>query len=198
MIILHNILYFLTILIINPKKLFNIIISGEFTYEIYFIFSLSALITLLKAFFIKTHKINYYSNENLNAIFSFLSLPQLMWILAYISFFMFLYLIIFANKLIYKKAQKRSLFVSIMSISGLGLIAQIFYIVLNIFLPSNILISLSYIIIIWIVLYTVLAIKYSQNIPTVISILLFFFAALLPFFLSGFAGIAPYLLWLNV
>jgi len=185
-------------IVIRPRSLFEQISNGTISKEVYFIFGLGAIITFSKTFALKQHEINIFNNYQINQLLSFLSHPQIKWILLYIFYFLFLYLIFRLCNLFFKQAKWKTLLLSLMSISGIGVVSQILFFLFSLIFPNSLNVFLSYIIFLWVAILSVLAIKDSQNLPLTKSIILFVISALPIIFIIRLVGISPYLAWINV
>lgn len=185
-------------IVIRPISVFEKISNGSLSREVYITFGLGAFITFSKTFALKQLEINFFTNYHLNQILSFLSNPQIRWGLVYIFYFLFLFLIFSLCKYFFKQAKWKTLLLSLMSISGIGVISQILFFLFSFIFPNNLSTILSYLIFLWVAFLSVLAIKYSQNIPLTKSIILFIISALPIIFIIRLVGISPYLAWINV
>lgn len=185
-------------IVIRPRSLFEQISNGKLSREVYITFSLGAFITFSKTFALKQHEINFYDNYHLNQIFSLLSIPQIKWALLYIIYCLFLFLIFSLCKFFFKCTRWKTLILSLMSISGIGVISQIVFFLFSFIFPKNLNAILSYLIFLWVAFLSVWAIKYSQDLPLTKSIILFFISALPIIFIIRLVGISPYLAWINV
>lgn len=185
-------------MIFHPMNVYETI-NREQDYEVivYVFFILSVLITFIKTFSRKRIRINFFETNMLNAFLSFLNIPQIKWILMYLSYFIFILIICFFCKLLFNKLNKKLLFISLMSISGLGVLTQIIFTVLNLILYGNkINLIFIYIIYIWGFVLSIMAIKYSQNFSIGKSALIFFISATPISIVIGFVGVLPYFAWL--
>jgi len=185
-------------IVIRPRRLFEQISNGKLSREVYITFGLGAFITFSKTFALKQHEINFFNNYHLNQILSLLSNPQIKWVLLYIFYFLFLFLIFSLCKFFFKQAKWKPLLLSLMSISGIGVISQILFFLFNFIFPKNLSAILSYLIFLWVAFLSVWAIKYSQNLPVTKSIILFLISALPIIFIIRLVGISPYLAWINI
>ncbi len=183
-------------LVLNPVKVFRKINTDKYRREAYFLFLLSALITLYKSFSIRMYKINFSTDEKINDILSFFSIPQVKWFMAILSFFLFLLLIKFLCKLILKNCNQKDLIFCYLFISGIGIILQLIFFVFQLFFSQELVYVLSYIGFFWIVFLSILAVKNSQNTSVSKSAIIYFISAIPIILLMGLPGVAPFMMWI--
>lgn len=183
-------------MIVNPAKTFQNMGKGEHDFSVYFMFLLSGLITFFKSFCINKNNINFFSNEYINKILSFFSIPQIKWVITYLSFILFVFIIRGFCHFLLKRSNKKELIVCFLSISSAGILLQIFFFVCHYFLPQNFIYVLSYIAFVWIVYLSIIAIKNSQDTSYLKSFLIYIFSGLPAVLIVGLTGLAPFLLWL--
>ncbi len=184
-------------LITAPSALFCSETSEKSKREIYFLFSVGMILTFLKSFSYRMQKFNLWENNWGNEILSFLSIPQVKWFLAYLSYLLFLLLVKFICKKMLKKFNERDLFLFFLSISGVGIILQAVFYCIGFIIPAKIVYLLSYIGFLWIFYLSLLAIKKSQNISFKKAMIVYFVSALPIVILIGFPGVSPFLMWLT-
>ena len=185
-------------ILIHPKSLFEQISKGKLSKEVYIIFGLGAFITFSKTFAVKQHEITFFNNYHLNQILTLLSIPQIRWALLYTFYFLFLFLVTYLCKLFFKQAKWKTLMLSLMSVSGIGVVSQILFFIFSFIFPKNLSSILSYLIFLWVTFLSVWAIKYSQNLTLTKSIIVFLISALPIIFIIRLVGISPYLAWITV
>lgn len=183
-------------MIVNPAKTFQDMGKGEYDFSVYFMFLLSGLITFFKSFSINKNNINFFSNEYINKILSFFSIPQIKWVITYLSFILFVFIIRGFCHFLLKRSNKKELIVCFLSISSAGILLQIIFFVCSYFLPQNFIYVLSYIAFVWIVYLSIIAIKNSQDTSYLKSFLIYIFSGLPAVLIVGLTGLAPFLLWL--
>lgn len=160
------------------------------------LFIINFVIILIKSFFIKGYgAIDFFDTQILNEIFYFLSISQIQVIISYFLFFVFVLLLFFVIKIFSGNASLSTIMLSLMSISGIGIIAHITAIPLM-FFEKSLLNYISYLFGLWILILTFGAVKTSQNL-TLIKAVLFFLIAAFPFLLFVWLPvISPYLVFL--
>lgn len=179
-------------IIINPSKIFKKI--SDYDLIIYLFFCLSCIITLCKSFYIERNLFNFFDNEILNCILSFFNIPQVGWFIALLSFFLFIYLIGVLSNLFLKRYNKKELILCLLSISSIGIMMHVIFIVLHYFISNQTLILFRKVSFVWIIFLSIIAIKNSQKTSYMKSFFIFIISGLLPIIITGFAGFAPYLL----
>lgn len=185
-------------IIVAPKRVFQKINENQLSFEVYIVFSIGAFVTFLKTLRLESQRIHVFETEKINEALSLLSVPQIKWVFTYIGFFLFIFMLFIFSRILFKRASIKSLFLCIMSISGIGLLLQAVFFLFHYVLPSNINFFLTHIAFAWVVLISLLAIKYSQDISIAKSLVLFVIAGLPTIFFAGLPGISPYLSWLNL
>lgn len=181
-------------IVVSPSELFRN--SKEKRREIILLFVASFVVVLLKSFFKGRYAAtNFFENHILNLIFSFLAIPQVTVFVTYLSFFVFAFVLFLVIRLFSRDASFKPLLFSLMSISGIGIIAHIITVPL-IFFAKPFIIPLCYAFYIWVIILTLWSIKSSQNLTLVKAIPSFLIVAL-PFLLLGWLPvISPYLVFL--
>jgi len=197
--ILKNLLFLIRYLILSPSTIFKSIEHKKFKKEIYISFCLAALFTFIKSFFVKTsYIITFFSNKSLNNLLTFLSVPQLSLLLLYFEYFIFITFVFLFCKLFNKKANYKTLLLSLMSISGIGIIMQLLMIVFLSIFPYSLIKTIIFVIYFWVIILSILAIKITQNISLIKAVVCLVVSAI-PFFMIALPlVISPYLAWLNI
>ncbi len=183
-------------IIVSPGDLFrNSIDKRE---EIVSLFVVSFVVVLLKSFFKGRHAAtNFFESQTLNEIFSFLAIPQVAAIVTYLLFFVFVIVLFFIIKLFSKEASFKPLLLSLMSISGIGVIAHFITMPL-IFFAKSLIMPISYVFYLWVVVLTLWSIKNSQDLALV-KVIPSFLVVASPFLLFGWLLVlSPYLVFLSV
>lgn len=183
-------------IVINPAQLFKHLERSEYEYSVYFLFFVSGLIPFYNSFSMEKQNINFYSNSTINEIMSFLSTPQITLILTFLSFIFFIVLIWGFCRILLKGYNNRKLIVCFLSISSAGILLQILFYFLQLFVVHEVVYWLSYIGFIWIVSLSVIAVKNSQNTSYMKSIMIYIFSAIPVVLIIGLTGLAPFLLWI--
>lgn|GEM_PF-2631100 len=165
------------------------------------LFLASALITFVKTFFVteRTGNLTFFNDSVLNAFFMFLRTPLVLWTVTLVGYFIFILSIFGLCKLLNGHANGKALFLSLMSLSGIGVVAQLACFVVQLISSHNLtVVSLGFIAHILVIVASVWAIESTQKTSFAKTLACFF----IPYFpivvLLGLPGIAPYLLWLTV
>ena len=188
--------YMMRDLILQPSTVFNKVKQGELQNEALLVFGVGAVISLLKSFWVKRNYITFFDNST-NNLLSFLSIPQARWFFGYILYFLFVGSVAWACKAVTKNDGKKSLAISFMSISSIGVICQLISFVLNPFTPHIILIIEGYLIFIWCIWLSLYAMKIIQELSYIKAAIIFLIPAIVVFLFIGLAAVAPYLAWLS-
>ncbi|OGQ34551.1 MAG: hypothetical protein A3A85_03205 [Deltaproteobacteria bacterium RIFCSPLOWO2_01_FULL_42_9] len=189
--------YLLKDIILHPSNVFERVKQGRFQKEPMIIFGFGALITLFKSFVIKRQKVSFFANESLNQILSVLSIPQLRWVILYLVYFGFLYMVFGMCKLFNKEASLKSLMFAFISISGIGIIGQFLFYFLQIVIPKGLIFSGSYLVYLWSIVLYIQAIRVTQGISFLSTLVSFFVPAIVIIATIGLVAISPYLAWLT-
>ena len=171
--------------------------KGKLMNETLLVFCLGALITFIKSFFQEGQLVNFFEDDRINNILGMLSIPQVLWIISYASYFIFIFVMLIICRLFNKKIESKHLALAIMSLSGLGVVMQILFYAFKFILPQEYLIIGSNLIYLWVVILSIWAIKATQNLSFFKSIICFVIPALPFIFWVYLAGMAPYLMWLG-
>jgi len=182
--------------LLNPTQFFKDI--NKYNLSIYFLFFTNCVITLFKSFNKTSYKNNYFTNQNINEIISFFNIPQIRWLIVLLSYVLFIFLIGRLCKLFFKKCNKQKLILCLLSISSVGILLHILFFIFHCFLSQQSIYFLRHIAFVWIIWISIVAIKNSQNISYMQSIMLFILSGLPAVLIIGLPGLAPYSLWLVV
>ena len=191
----YDLLYYM---IIRPKNVFLGIKEGKYVYSTILFFLLCSALTFYKSYSLSSNDINFFVSNKVNSFFALMSNPQINWAMMYISYFLFILIIIALIKIFYNKPQIKAMFLALMSISAFGLIAHILFIILriiNIDIKTEL---LFYFVYFWTIILSIIAIRNIQNITTYKAVLLFVIPALFFTFACGLQSICPYIAWLTV
>jgi hypothetical protein len=194
---LKNITYLTKESILYPNRLFADVNRGKLLKEISLVFCFGAIITFIKSFFQEGQIVNFFEDNRINNILGILSIPQVLWIISYVSYFIFIFIMLMICRLFNKKTEPKRLALAIMSLSAIGVVMQILFFAFKFILPQEYLIMGSNIIYLWVIILTVFAIKATQKLPFIKSIICFLIPALPFIFLVYLSGMAPYLMWLG-
>lgn len=167
---------------------------------IYLIFLITMLITLAKTpsrIWLRVGD-NLPSIKYVNEIVNLLYNPFIMWMVAYLSYFCSIFIIV--NLCNYFKEQEKceNLPCLIMSVSSLGIAAQILFLPLNYILSKNILIVLGLFFRFWNLILISLAIKISASLSNINMVLIVIITIVVVTILSFGIGtfMDPYLFYL--
>lgn len=193
-----NTIILIKLIIIAPKRLFISIKDGEYVKETFLVFTLAAIITFLKSYVTKqpTFSASYYTCEFLNRTIELLNNAHVSWFISYLSYFIFLFIVFLFCRIFNKSIKYKNVVLSLMVISAIGVTAQILFFLFSFILSENILFICGYLIFIWVICLSIIAIKVTQSLSLSRAIICFLIPAL-PFSLFiVFVSIAPYLAWL--
>src|SRR5260370_18458025 len=91
------------------------------------IFSIAALIPLLKSFSASWKFLNFFTDERLNQLLSTLSIPQIKWFITYLAYFAMISSVFGICRIFGKAENLKVLMLAFMSISGIGIVCQILF-----------------------------------------------------------------------
>ena len=191
-----NFLKILKDIMIAPERVFHRISSMPMKREVLTLFLVGAVFTFTKSFGAKAQRINFWADSRVNEILSFFSIPQIKWLIAYISFFLFLLIVNLFCKILFKKSKLTDLILYFMSISGAGVMLQFIFLFLPLFFSKEVTYLLSYVAFLWIVYLSVLSIKISQDTTLSKAMIIYFASALPVVVITGLPGISPFLMWI--
>lgn len=184
--------------ILHPTSAFEKIKQNGFQRATLIIFGFGALLPFCKSFIAKRQIISFFANERMNQIFSIMSIPQLRWFIIYMAYFGFLYGIFSMCRFFNQKANIKSLLLTFMSISVVGIVGQIFFYPLLFILPKNLVFLGNYMLYLWSGVLSIQAIRITQGLSLPKAIISFFVPAIIIVAIMGLTAIAPYLTWLNL
>lgn len=196
--IIFNTVNLIINIIIAPKRLFMSIKDGKYVEETYLIFTLAAIITFIKSFMIKqpTFSASYYNYELLNRTIELLHNAHVSWFISYLSYFVFLFIVFLFCRIFDKRVLYKNVVLSLMVISAIGVTAQITFFLLSFILQEHVLFICGYLVFLWVICLSIIAINVTQTLSLARSIVCFIVPAV-PFSLFiVFVSIAPYLAWL--
>jgi len=187
--------------LVAPSVVFAKIKEGQLKREVIIIFGVAMAITLAKALARlgtgHAQASNFFPNEILNELLSFLGNPLITWIYSYLVYFLFLWGVLAVCRYVFtSRVETRALFLGAMAISSFGVIAQIVTYVCSFFIPGNILGAAAYFSYAWAMLLTIKAVGVISDLPAGKASLAIMPPFLLLFMLGGMATPVPYLAWL--
>lgn len=138
---------------------------------IYRIFVITMLITLVNVPFREYGRMgDYIPNLYLTKIANFISHPFVLWIAAYLSYFCSIFIMVKLCKLFTKERGCRDLPYLVMSVSGIGIAAQVLILPLNYILSRQSLMLLGLFLRFWNLVLIFLAVKVSSSLSNMKSI----------------------------
>lgn len=189
--------YLMKDMIFQPSNIFNKIKQGYMLEETLTIFCLGALITFLKSFNFKSQVINFYASAWKNKFFSFLSNPQLSWLLFYVIYFIFLLSLFIVCRYFNRRTNLKTLVIALMSISSIGILGQALFFVSKSIFSTSFLLWGSYVIYFWVLYLSLQAIKITQDVSYFKALISFSLPAIVLGAFIGFSTMSPYLIWLS-
>ena len=157
---LLKIIFLIKAIFLEPSVVFKKINSREISTEVYWLFSVSALIVFLKTLSLqKDIHINFFENR-IDSVLSLLANPHVAWFVNYAFYFLFIVLISLLFKLLLRKSRIKTLFLSLMSISAMGIVFQVLFFIGQ-SIPANTAAIIKYSILLWVIILSLLAIKIS-------------------------------------
>ncbi len=135
-------------------------------------------------------------DDRINNFFTLLGTPKINLIVAYFSFFFFLFLLVLFCKIFLKTKNQRDLVFYILSINGFGVFLQTFFYCLDLILSHQLIFSISYIVFLWVLLLSISAIKIGQNTNYFKAAIIYFISAFPVFLIAGLPGLLPAFIWL--
>jgi hypothetical protein len=186
--------------VLSPRRVFSHEISYEPTRGVVILFLTGLLITLLKTFAPakKVFAVTFFKSSTLNSAFSSLNNPQIIWLVLYAAYFMFILLTLLMCKLLNGRVQARSLVLSLISVCAIGVLLQVICYVLKFIVPLNVIVLCGYAAYIWIAFVSMMAIKASQKMSALKAAVCFILPAIPVTIFAGLPAISPYLAWLTV
>ena len=166
--------------------------------EVYFLFVVGFIISLLKSFKLQAHHFNFFSSNWLNSLFSFLSSPQVSLIWGYLGMLVFVLFFRWIGRLFRVRAEYKILLRGFMSMSGAGIVAQIVFLPLTMLLPDKITKPLSWLAILWLAPVTIIAIRYFFRTSVAKALAIYCITVLVLFTFWGPAAVCPVFYWLGV
>ena len=183
---------------LQPGDVFRKVRNGELQKEIFILFSIAALIPLLKTFYLKRQFLNFFPDERLNQLLSTLSIPQVKWFVTYLAYFIMICFIFCICRLLGKSEKIKLLMLALMSISGVGIVAQIVFYPLQFVLPTKVMFIGSYCVYLWVFALSVKAIQVTQDLSLSKAVVSLLPPAIVFAVICGMAAVSPYLAWLTV
>lgn len=196
--VLRSLAYFVRDIILRPVNIFRKIENGDIQNEVFLVFAVSCLVTLFKSFLTRRNVFNFFADERLNQIVSIFSANQIRWLVIYIAYFAMIYSVFVICRLFGREQSLKPLMLALMSISGVGIVSQVFFYPLHLVLPKNIILIGSYVVYLWVTGLSIRAIQMTQGLSFLKAIASFLPPAIIFITICGMAVISPYLAWLTV
>lgn len=190
--------YLVRAVILQPGDVFRKVRNGEIQTEALIIFSIAALIPLLKSFSAKRQFFNFFADERLNQLLSALSIPQIKWFITYLAYFAMICFVFGICKLFGKAENLKVLMLAFMLISGIGIVAQVLFYPLQFVLPKNVIFIGSYCVYLWVIGLSVKAVQITQGLSLSKAIASLLPPAIVFAVICGMTAVSPYLTWLTV
>lgn len=195
--VLFSSLYLVRDVFIHPQAVFEKINNNKIHREVYVVFLIGGVISFLKTFLRTGTKVNFFVDNKFNELFTFLSIPRMSWLIWYTGFFVFIFFLLLACKIINGKVQRKSLTLSLLAISGLGIVFHFLFFPLQLIFREDIIFIFVYLTYLWASVLTVKAISTTQGIAIWKSIICFFIPAV-PLTLTALLMVMfPYLAFLT-
>jgi hypothetical protein len=192
-----NMAYLLINIIVSPKKVFIKVKENQLFKEIYIIFGISACVVFIKAFKAKHVFVTLFNSEYLNAMMTIFNKPIVISVMIYLMGFLFAAILFVVLKMSSKMANFKQYLLSLMSVSAFGLIMQFVFMLLNNKLSEKIIFIGSYVVYMWAIGLSLLAIKSILDISIAKLVFNFCVISIFFIFIIGLQVITPYLLWLT-
>jgi hypothetical protein len=186
--------------VVAPNPVFGKIRDGWLVQEVVAVFTFALLITLLKAWFKSSNSppaANFFVSESLNQALSFLAHPLLGVIFFCLAYCAFLLGVSAMCRTLERHVSIKSLTISLMAISAVGVIMHLAFYPLSLLLPTSLLLLGEYLVYVWILVLSILAIKTVQHFSAwkaIVSFLVPFFFVVLS---AGHLSVAPYIGYLK-
>lgn len=164
------------------------------------LFLASVFITFVKTFFVteRTGNLTFFNDSALNASFVFLSTPLVLWAVTFVGYFIFILSIFGLCKLLNGHANSKALFLSLMSLSGIGVVVQLACFVVRLISSHNLAAVPGFVAYTLVIVSSLWAIKSTQKMSFSRTLACFFIPYIPIVVLFGLPGTSPYLLWLTV
>jgi len=183
-------------LIISPEEVFCSVTSKRFKKEIIFLFFLGAISPIFKSFNRESYSVNFWMDDKINHFLSLIGTPRITLIVAYLSFCLFLILLIIFCRIFLKNNNQKDLVFYLLSMNGLGVLVQILFYCFDLVLYRPLIFCLSYVAFIWIVTLSILAIKKGQNTGFLKAATIYFISAFPVYLIAGLPGLLPSFIWI--
>ena len=194
--LLLNTIKLLILIIIAPLNVFEKIKDRTISKEVFIVFLMAAVICFLRTFSLNGSPINFYEDGRLNNILSILNIPRITWIMNYIFYFFFILSVFLFFKLAFRTPKFDILIISLMSVSGLGVVSHVLFFIIGSSMPSSVMQVLGYLVYLWCITLTLFAIKTSQSTSHLKAFVVFLIAGAPIIFIGSLTSLAPYLAWI--
>lgn len=186
--------------VFSPRSLFEHLKRGGLTKETLIVFVVSAIITFTKTIFVVRNKYHFtfFYNNVFNRVVVWLNNPLVHWATVYIGYFVFILLVFVACRFFNKKVRFNKIALSLMSISGFGVVMHVVFYLLRLACSKEVVQLCVYVVYVWVVVLSIWGIKSTQDLPLSRSLICVLFPAMPFVFAVSLVGITPYLAWLTV
>lgn len=183
--------------ILQPANVFKKAKDGEIQKEVLIVFGIAALITLLKSFSARRQFLNFFADERLNQLLSILSIPQIKWFITYLIYFVMICFVFGICRLFGRATNLKTLTLAFMSISGVGIVSQLFFYTVHFVVPKSVSFVGSYCVYFWVIGLSIKAIQVTQSFSLTKSLVSFLPPAIVFAILCEMTVVSPYLAWLT-
>jgi hypothetical protein len=183
-------------IIVSPRRAFARINSEKFNFDVGVVFFLGSVPPLIKSFSVDSAQFTFFNDSNIDAFISLINNPKIVWLLHYLSFFAYISVTGFLCRVFFPAPRIKKLLFSFMAISGAGMLMQIGFIFLRLFLPEHLHLYYGYLTFFWCSFLAVMAIKQSQNGSLKRAVIVFVLTTIPFLFVFGSGGIFPSIAWL--
>jgi len=184
-------------IISTPKKMFNNVQNGKFASESYVMFAICMTFIVLKSFAMPNHSNTFYHDKLIDRIVYIFNIPQVEIFISLLLYFLFIMCVFYLCKIFRINLDFKPFFVSMLSISSIGIVAQLLFTVLKLVVHSNILHIGFYLVWLWCVILSVLAVQRAGNSFYFLTTLSFITPAFFFVYFFGLTVIFPYLAWVS-
>jgi hypothetical protein len=185
-------------MILYPGRVFRQERSYDSAKGAMILFLAGLLITFLKSLSVAKKGVTptFFGGSVLNSLFLWLNNPQVRWVVVYCAYFLFIFLIILLCKLLIGRIDARLLVLSLISVSAIGVMLQVFFYTLKFILPQNVVVIFGYVAYLWVAFVSLKAVAESQKMSFIRAAVCFGLPAIVTIILAGLPAISPYLAWL--
>ncbi len=189
---------FCSSVLLSPTKIIVKTYDGLYRNEAIFVFIAVAILTFLKSFFRPNVGITFFENQTLNRVLFLINIPQVRWLVAYVSFFIFIYLLCsIVRRFSNHKLQYRSFIIPFLALSVYGIAFHIIFAVVNMINIIDRMWVYVNLLFVWMSFLYIFTINHISKFSVFASIVIFVLSSLPAFILVGFTGVFPYMIWVS-